>query len=89
MSLTGNVVSGVLRKPAAVQVLDSRRILINGNSILDSDGSGLVLRDVSDSLVSGNIVRDDRAAEVRSRSVSIEVNGGSGNFVGGNLTREK
>ncbi len=89
VSLTGNVVSGVLRKPAAVQVLESRRILINSNSILDSDGSGLLLRDVSDSMVSGNIVRDDRAADVRGHSVSIGVSGGSGNFVGGNLTREK
>jgi polygalacturonase len=89
VSLTGNVVSGVLRKPAAVQVLDSRRILINSNSILDSDGSGLLLRAVSDSMISGNLVRDDRTPDLRSRSAAIEVTGGSGNLVGGNLTREK
>lgn len=89
VSLTGNVLSGVLRKPAAVQVFDSRRILINGNSILDSDGNGLLFRDVSDSMVSGNIVRDDRVPDLRSSSAPVELKGGSGNLVGGNLTREK
>lgn len=89
VSLTGNIVSGALRKLAAVQVFDSRRVLINSNSILDSDGSGLWLENVSDSIVQGNLVRDDRAPETRSAVAPITVGGGSGNLVGGNLVREK
>jgi hypothetical protein len=89
VSLTGNVVSGALRKPAAVQVLDSRRVLINSNSILDSDGSGLWLGNVSDSMVQGNLIRDDRAPEARSAAAPITVSGGSGNLIGVNLLREK
>jgi hypothetical protein len=89
VSFTGNVVSGVLRKPAAVQVLDSRRILMNSNSILDSDGSGLWLGNVSDSMVQGNIVRDDRPSETRSMAPGIAVVGGSSNLIGSNLLQDK
>lgn len=89
VSFTGNIVSGVLRKAAAVQVQDSRRILINSNSILDSDGSGLLLRNVADSMVNGNIIRDDRAPEMRTKEAALSVVGGSGNMVGTNLIREK
>ncbi len=87
VSLTGNVVSGVLRRPAAVQVLECSRILIN--SILDSDGSGLLLQNVSDSILNGNMVSDDRAPDVRSPANPISVAGGSGNLIGTNLIREK
>ncbi len=89
VSLTGNVVSGVLRKPAAVQMLECRRILINSNSILDSDGSGLLLQNVSDSILNGNLISDDRAPDVRSHAAPISIAGGSGNLVGTNLIREK
>jgi parallel beta-helix repeat protein len=89
VSLTGNVVSGVLRKPAAVQVLECSRILINSNSIVDSDGSGLLLQNVSDSILNGNMVSDDRAPDVRSPAAPISVAGGSENLIGTNLIREK
>jgi Pectate lyase superfamily protein/Right handed beta helix region len=89
VSLTGNVISGVLRETAAVQILDCRRILFNSNSIFDSDGSGLLLRNVTDSVVNGNLVRDDRPLEVRSTAAGIAVVGGSANLVGANLLQKK
>jgi hypothetical protein len=89
VGLTGHGVSGGLRRPAAVQVLECRRILINSNSILDGDRSGLLLPKVSDSILNGNMVSDDRAPDVRSPAVPISVAGGSGDRIGTNLIREK
>ena len=89
VSLTGNVISGVLRKAAAVQILDCRRILFNSNTIIDSDGSGLLLRNVTHSVVNGNLVRDDRPLEARSAAPGIAVVGGSANLIGANLLQDK
>jgi hypothetical protein len=89
VSLTGNVISGVLREAAAVQILDCRRILFNSNSIFDSDGSGLLLRNVTHSVVSGNLVRDDRPLETRSAAPGIGVVGGSANLIEANLLQDK
>jgi hypothetical protein len=87
VSLTGNIISGVLREPAAVQILSSSRVLCNSNSIVDSDGNGLRLWNVTDSMVQGNIIRDDRPPQERSVGHAIEIVGGSGNRVGSNLLR--
>lgn len=76
-SFSNNVVSGVWKQPAAVQVRDSSRFNITGNSILDSDGAGLLLENVSKSLVSGNIIRDDRPEDRRSKEQALKVIGGS------------
>jgi hypothetical protein len=74
---------------AAVQILDSRRILFNSNSILDSDGSGLLLRNVTHSVVNGNLIRDDRPLAVRSAAPGIAVVGGSANLIESNLLQDK
>ena len=57
-SFTGNVVAGVTRKRAAVDISDGSRLNIAHNTILDSDGAGLRLENVSRSLVSDNLIRD-------------------------------
>lgn len=84
-SLTGNVISGVRQKRAAVDIKACNRLNISNNSILDSDGAGLILEDTSNSIVSDNIIRDDRAAEVRSKDPSLILQGGSDNVIGANL----
>lgn len=88
-NFTGNVISGVRMEAAAVQILNSRRILFNSNSILDSDGSGLLLRNVTHSVVNGNLIRDDRPLAVRSAAPGIAVVGGSANLIGSNLLQDK
>ena len=84
-SLTGNVISGVRQKRAAVDIKGCNRLNISNNSILDSDGAGLILEDTSNSIVSDNIIRDDRAAEVKSKEPSLILQGGSDNVIGANL----
>ena len=70
-SLTGNVISGVWRQRAAVDVTGGSRLVIAQNQILDSDGAGLRLEGVKHSLIANNIIRDDRLDEKRSREPSL------------------
>jgi hypothetical protein len=84
-SLTGNVIAGVWRHRAAVDITDSNRLMISNNSILDSDGAGLRLEKVTHSLISNNLIRDDRPEDKRSKSPSLEIIGGTGNQIGTNL----
>lgn len=81
----GNVISGVMRKRAAVDISDCSRLNIASNSIFDSEGIGMLLENVSQSLVSDNIIRDDRAVEVRSKEPSLKVTGGKDNMIGSNM----
>jgi hypothetical protein len=88
-TLNGNIISGALENAAALEVSDSRRMVISNNSLLDSDGAGLFLKNVSDSLVTGNLIRDDRAPGTGTRSNSIRVEGGTGNVLGTNLVKDR
>jgi len=81
----GNVVSGVMRQQAAVDFNACSRFNIANNSVLDSDGVGIRLEKVSRSLISENIVRDDRDEAVKSREPSLLVIGGADNLIGSNL----
>jgi hypothetical protein len=58
--LIGNIISGVWRKRAAVDIIGGRRLMIAHNSILDSDGTALRLENVHHSLISDNLLQDDR-----------------------------
>jgi hypothetical protein len=84
-SFTGNIVSGVYRQPAAVALTHCERMRITDNSILDSDGHGLLLQDTSHSIITGNLIRDDRAPDLRSKGLSIKVQGGNANLIEHNL----
>ncbi len=72
-SLTGNLISGVWKQPAAVEIKNAERFVISHNSILDSDGAGLLLDNVTKSLVSENLIRDDRPEDVRSKEPPVKV----------------
>ena len=67
-SFSDNLVSGVHGRDAAVDVTDCSRLRITNNSILDSDGSALRLTRVNRSIVTGNLLRDDRPADRRSKA---------------------
>ena len=84
-SLTGNVISGVWRQRAAVDVLGGNRLMIAQNHILDSDGAGLRLEELQNSLVTQNLIRDDRSEEKRSKQPSMIVIKGNGNQISTNL----
>ncbi len=84
-SLTGNVISGVWRQRAAVDVLGGNRLMIAQNHILDSDGVGLRMEELHNSLVTQNLIRDDRSEEKRSKQPSMIVINGNGNQISANL----
>lgn len=82
-TFTSNVIAGVRRKRAAVDIEGGRRLMITNNSILDSEGVGLRLEDVHTSLISDNIIRDD--TQEGNKSPSILLIKGNDNQVGANL----
>ncbi len=84
-SLASNIIAGVKKKPAAVQIIDSSRLNIHHNTILDSDGTGLLLDNVTKSIVSGNLIRDDRKDAERSSGPALDIKGGGENLVESNL----
>ncbi len=80
-SFSDNLVSGVHGHEAAVDVTDCSRLRITNNSILDSDGSALRLTRVTRSIVAGNLLRDDRPADQRSKSPRLLVTEGDENQI--------
>ncbi len=84
-SLTGNIISGVCRQRAAVDISDGSRLVIANNHILDSDGAGLRLENVKNSLVTGNLIRDDRVVGSRTKEPSLIEVKGEGNQISGNM----
>ena len=84
-AFTGNIVTGVRRHHAAVRFEGGKRLRVQDNSILDSDGEGIALRDVADSIVTGNLVRDGRKNRL-GPAPGINEQDCTGNLVQGNLT---
>ncbi|NBN94595.1 MAG: hypothetical protein EBV31_03035, partial [Verrucomicrobia bacterium] len=82
-AFTGNIVVGVHGKEAAVDVEDSSRLRITDNSILDSDGHALRLTRLKKSLVTGNLLRDDRPADRKSVAPLLMVREGAENRIDG------
>ncbi|HRH96913.1 MAG TPA: right-handed parallel beta-helix repeat-containing protein [Prosthecobacter sp.] len=81
---SSNVVSGVWKQRAAVDIESCNRLQISHNSVLDSDGAGIRLENVTRSVVSENLIRDDREAEKRSQEPSLVIIGGKENMIGQN-----
>ena len=79
-TLSGIHINGVREHPAALQVKDSRRFLITGCSILDSDGAGILLENVKQSRIGMNLISDDRRT---GKIEAIVEKGGEGNIVDG------
>ncbi len=80
-AFSGNIVVGVHGQAAAVDVEDGTRLRITDNSILDSDGHALRLTRLSRSLVTGNLLRDDRSTDRRSPAAPLLVREGAENRI--------
>jgi hypothetical protein len=80
-SLSDNLVVGVHGHPAAVDITDCARLRVTNNSILDSDGAALRLTRLSRSLVTGNLLRDDRTEAERTKSPLLAVEEGTSNQI--------
>ena len=87
--LSNNVISGVWKQRAAVDVESCNRLQICHNSVLDSDGIGIRLEQVSNSLITGNLIQDDRDKEARSKLPSLEIIGGKRNLIEQNMLGNK
>lgn len=87
--INSNIISGVWQKRAAVDIESANRMQICHNSVLDSDGTGIRLEKVTNSIVSENIIRDDRDPEKRSKEPSLLLIGGEGNATGQNVMSNK
>ncbi|MFO1486426.1 MAG: NosD domain-containing protein [Verrucomicrobiaceae bacterium] len=87
--INSNIISGVWQKRAAVDIESANRMQICHNSVLDSDGAGIRLEKVTNSIVSENIIRDDREPEKRSKEPSLLLIGGEGNATGQNVMSNK
>lgn len=75
-TLSGMHINGVREHKAALHVKDSRRFLITGCSILDSDGAGILLENVKHSRVGMNLIADDQRKE---NILTVLDKGGEGN----------
>jgi hypothetical protein len=80
-TLTGFTLSRTRAKAAALVLASCERFNVSNLSILDCDGIGMLLSDVTNSRVSGCLVRDDRP---NAESLSLRALGGHGNMVVGN-----
>lgn len=87
--LNNNVISGVWKQRAAVDIESCNRLQICHNSVLDSDGVGLRLDQVTNSMVIGNIIRDDREEDKRSKATSLITVGGKDNEIEQNVLGNK
>lgn len=82
ITLTGLHIDGVRTHPAAVQIENGDAFNLSGCTILDSDGAGLLLKNVTDSLVTGCLIHDRRPG--RAAAPSIRIEGGTNNTLAGN-----
>jgi hypothetical protein len=78
-TLTGLHVHGVHEQPAALVLEKCSRFHVSNCTILDSDHAGVLLRDVTQSSIHGNFVRDDRPEKPAFRAVISE--GGENNRI--------
>ena len=87
--VSNNIISGVWKKRAALDLEACNRLQICHNSVLDSDGAGIRLENVTNSIISENIIRDDREASRRSKEPSLVFIGGKANVIGQNVIGNK
>lgn len=87
--ISNNIISGVWKKRAALDIESGNRLQVCHNSVLDSDGVGIRLEKVTNSIISENIIRDDRDAEKRSKEHSLVFVGGKANVIGQNVVGNK
>jgi parallel beta-helix repeat protein len=81
-TLSGLHVTNVWKAAAGLAIESCKRMNVTNCTILDCDGAGLLLKDVTDSRISGCLISDNRPD---SKSISLKVTGGEGNMIVNNL----
>jgi hypothetical protein len=84
-TISGLHIQGTHTTAAGLQLIDCNRFNITGCTILDCDNTGLLARNLTNSRISGCLIRDDREGK---KTPSIKLDGGSGNQVVDNLTND-
>ncbi len=77
-TLTGFAISRVRAAPAGITLERCDRFNVGNLTILDCDAVGLLLKDVTNSRISGCLIRDDRP---NTESVSLKTSGGRANMI--------
>jgi copper-binding protein NosD/pectate lyase-like protein/parallel beta helix pectate lyase-like protein len=80
-SIGGLHLHQVQGSPAGLILEKCQRMHVTGCTLLDNDGAGLLLSEVTDSRIAGNLIRDDRPQP----STPIKASGGGGNVISGNV----
>lgn len=81
--LSGFVVKGVWKKDAAISLEKCNRFTLTDVSILDCDGTGLLMKECIRCKVSECVIRDDR--EEKKATLSLKLDGGKENWIKGNV----
>jgi parallel beta-helix repeat protein len=79
MTISGLHITEVRRLPAGLVLENCRRVNINGCSILDCENAGILLKEVSNTRVSGCLIRNDLPA--RGPWSAIKTEAGSDNLI--------
>ncbi|MBN2594674.1 MAG: right-handed parallel beta-helix repeat-containing protein [Sedimentisphaerales bacterium] len=81
-TLTGLHITNVWKSPAGLTIESCKRMNVTNCTILDCDGIGLLLKDVTNSRLSGCLISDSRP---NTESTSLRVVGGGDNMIVNNL----
>jgi hypothetical protein len=84
-TLSGLHIEGTHTAEAGLVLDDCRRMNITGCTILDCDNAGLLARKLTNSRISGCLIRDDREGRT---TPSIKIEAGAGNQIVDNLTND-
>jgi hypothetical protein len=82
--ISGNHIHRVGDIPVAMTIRNSRQINMTNCNILDFGNQGLVLENVTDSRVSGCLIRENRP-KWREKAIAMRWKGGEGNMIVNNL----
>lgn len=77
MTISGLHVTQVRRLPAGIELEKCRRVNLTGCTILDCDNAGLLLKEVSHSLISGCLIRHDQSSSQPWDAVKMEASNGN------------
>ena len=80
-TISGLHLHQVQGSPAGLILESCRRMHVSGCTLLDNDEAGMLLTDVSDSRIAGNLIGDERPQP----STPIKASGGGGNVIADNV----
>lgn len=83
VTLTGLQINNVWRKEAGLVLERCRYFNVSGCTILDCDGSGILMDDVQNTMISGCMIRDTRG--LSAETTAMVVKKGKDNFITNNV----